>query len=87
MVEKCSLILGELDFMKLQSCLKLRNLFVHILRHTGALLYITNGGEPFSLQKILGHTDMSLTRKYVNMTNMDVKRQHNSFSPLRNVFR
>ncbi|MBI0576759.1 tyrosine-type recombinase/integrase [Neobacillus cucumis] len=59
----------------------------HILRHTGALLYITNGGDPFSLQKILGHTDMSMTRKYVNMTNLDVKRQHNSFSPLRHVFR
>jgi integrase/recombinase XerD len=59
----------------------------HILRHTGALLYITNGGDPFSLQKILGHTDMSMTRKYVNMTNMDIKRQHNSFSPLKNVFR
>jgi integrase/recombinase XerD len=59
----------------------------HILRHTGALLYIQNGGDPFSLQKILGHTDMSMTRKYVNMTNMDVKRQHNSFSPLKNIFR
>lgn len=59
----------------------------HILRHTGALLYIQNGGDPFSLQKILGHTDMSMTRKYVNMTCMDVKRQHNSFSPLKNVFR
>lgn len=59
----------------------------HILRHTGALLYIQNGGDPFSLQKILGHSDMSMTRKYVNMTNLDVKRQHNSFSPLKNVFR
>lgn len=59
----------------------------HILRHTGALLYIQNGGDPFSLQKILGHTDMSMTRKYVNMTNADVKIQHNFFSPLKNVFR
>ncbi|MEH7116954.1 tyrosine-type recombinase/integrase [Neobacillus vireti] len=59
----------------------------HVLRHTGALLYIMNGGDPFSLQKILGHSDMSMTRKYIQMTNMDVKRQHNSFSPLKNVFR
>lgn len=58
----------------------------HILRHTGALLYIMNGGDPFSLQKILGHTDMSMTRKYVNMTDLDMKRQHNAFSPLKNVF-
>jgi integrase/recombinase XerD len=54
----------------------------HSLRHTGALLYIMNDGDPFSLQKILGHTDMSMVRKYIQMTESDVKRQHNTFSPL-----
>jgi integrase/recombinase XerD len=54
----------------------------HTLRHTGALFYIMNGGDPFSLQKILGHSDMSMVRKYVQMTENDVKRQHNTFSPL-----
>jgi integrase/recombinase XerD len=54
----------------------------HTLRHTGALFYIMNGGDPFSLQKILGHSDMSMVRKYVQMTETDVKRQHNTFSPL-----
>lgn len=33
--------------------------------HTGALFYIMNGGDPFSLQKILGHSDMSMIRKYI----------------------
>jgi integrase/recombinase XerD len=37
----------------------------HVLRHTGALLYIMNGGDPFSLQKILGHSDLTMTRKYI----------------------
>jgi len=54
----------------------------HTFRHTGALFYILNGGDPFSLQKILGHTDMSMVRKYIQMTNMDVKRQHNLYSPI-----
>jgi integrase/recombinase XerD len=57
----------------------------HTFRHTGALFYILNGGDPFSLQKILGHSDMSMVRKYIQMTNADVKRQHNAFSPLRNI--
>ncbi|KEO82011.1 tyrosine-type recombinase/integrase [Tumebacillus flagellatus] len=57
----------------------------HTFRHTGALLYILNGGDPFSLQRILGHSDMSMVRKYIQMTNSDVKRQHNSFSPLKNI--
>lgn len=59
----------------------------HTFRHTGALFYILNGGDPFSLQKILGHTDMSMVRKYIQMTNTDVKRQHNNFSPLNAVFK
>lgn len=57
----------------------------HTLRHTGALLYILNGGDPFSLQKILGHTDMQMVRRYIQMTNTDIKRQHNIFSPLKNL--
>jgi integrase/recombinase XerD len=58
----------------------------HTFRHTGALYYILNGGDPFSLQKILGHSDMSMVRKYVQMSDTDVKRQHNTFSPLNNIF-
>ncbi|UOE57286.1 tyrosine-type recombinase/integrase [Cytobacillus oceanisediminis] len=59
----------------------------HTWRHTGALLYILNGGDPFSLQKILGHADMSMVRKYIQMTNQDIKSQHNYFSPLKAVFK
>lgn len=44
-----------------------------------------NGGDPFSLQRILGHSDMSMVRKYIQMTNADVKRPHNTFSPLKNI--
>ncbi|MCQ6276299.1 tyrosine-type recombinase/integrase [Bacillus sp. V3B] len=58
----------------------------HTFRHTGALLYIMNGGDPFSLQKILGHSDMSMTRKYIQMTDIDVKAQHDMFSPLNSIF-
>lgn len=57
----------------------------HTFRHTGALLYILNGGDPFSLQKILGHSDMTMVRKYIQMTSGDVKRQHNLYSPLKNI--
>jgi integrase/recombinase XerD len=45
-----------------------------------------NGGDPFSLQKILGHSDMSMTRKYIQMSNIDVRRQHNAFSPINSIF-
>lgn len=59
----------------------------HTLRHTGALFYIMNGGDPFSLQRILGHSHMNMVRRYVQMTNMDVQNQHSVHSPLNYVFK
>jgi integrase/recombinase XerD len=58
----------------------------HTFRHTGALMYIMNGGDPFSLQKILGHSHMNMVRRYIQMTDMDVKAQHDLFSPLNSIF-
>ena len=43
--------------------------------------YIENGGDPFSLQRILGHTDQTTTSKYVNMARSNVKAQHSKYSP------
>lgn len=59
----------------------------HSFRHSGALFYILNGGDPFSLQKILGHTHMNMVRRYIQMTNINVQTQHNAFSPLNHVFK
>jgi integrase/recombinase XerD len=59
----------------------------HTFRHTGALFYIMNGGDPFSLQKILGHSHMNMVRRYVQMTDMDVQNKHATHSPLNYVFK
>ncbi|WP_257958693.1 tyrosine-type recombinase/integrase [Bacillus sp. V3-13] len=61
------------------------NIHPHKLRHTGALLYVMAGGDPFSLQKILGHNDISMTRRYIQMANANVKDKHERFSPLNNI--
>lgn len=52
------------------------------LRHAFALLYLRNGGHAFGLQKTLGHTDMSMTRRYVNLTGQDLQESHRMASPL-----
>ena len=43
--------------------------------------YIENGGDPFSLQRILGHTKEKTTLEYVNMARTNVKSQHSKYSP------
>ena len=53
----------------------------YIFRHSFALAYIENGGDPFSLQRILGHSSQETTSKYVNMVRTNVKSQHSKYSP------
>jgi len=59
----------------------------HTFRHTFAKIYIQNGGDPFSLQTILGHSTMDMVRKYVNMFGKELDEAHRKFSPLNNLFR
>ena len=54
----------------------------HTLRHTCATQYIRNGGDPFSLQAILGHSTLEMVRNYVNLASRDVYEQHRKFSPM-----
>ncbi|MCM3592486.1 tyrosine-type recombinase/integrase [Brevibacillus composti] len=54
----------------------------HTFRHTFAKFYILNGGDPYSLQKLLGHHDMTMVRRYVQMNDMDIRRQHDKYSPI-----
>ena len=55
---------------------------VHKLRHTFALQYLMAGGDAFSLQKILGHTSMEMTRNYVNMLADHLVEKHRLHSPM-----
>jgi integrase/recombinase XerD len=47
---------------------------VHLFRHTFAKNWITNGGDIFRLQKILGHSSIEMVKEYVEMFSDDLKR-------------
>lgn len=59
----------------------------HALRHTFAKNWVTNGGDVFRLQKLLGHSTLEMTRHYVNLFNADLKKDYEDFSPLDNLAR
>lgn len=40
----------------------------HDLRHTFSTNYMSNGGNVFELQKLLGHTDIKMTMRYAHFT-------------------
>ena len=59
----------------------------HTYRHTFASNYIKNGGDPFTLQQILGHTTMAMTSVYVYMNKTDLRHVHARFSPLKSLLK
>lgn len=54
----------------------------HTLRHTFAVNYIRNGGDVFRLQRILGHSSLEMTRRYVNLQTSDLQAVHSRLSLL-----
>ena len=59
----------------------------HTFRHTFAKNFLLNGGDIFSLQKILGHSSLASVRIYLNLFAVDLKKQHQQFSPVDNLIK
>ncbi len=57
------------------------HLHIHLLRHTFATNYLISGGDPFSLQQILGHSTLETTRRYVNQAAVQTMVKERKLSP------
>lgn len=57
--------------------------YAHRFRHTFAVMYLRNGGDAYSLQFLLGHSSMDVTRQYVKLAAVDVAKMYRS--PLDNL--
>ncbi len=55
------------------------------LRHSSATLFLRNGGNAIALQRMMGHTSMEMTERYVHLVEGDIRKQHDQFSPLQNL--
>ncbi len=54
----------------------------HRFRHTFAIEFLRNNGNAFSLQGILGHTTLDMTRRYVQYAEADLAEAHKQASPV-----
>lgn len=57
----------------------------HIFRHTMAKFFLMNGGDIFTLQYLLGHANLEMTRYYVELFSTDIHTQHEKYSPIENL--
>lgn len=52
------------------------------LRHSFATLYLKGGGDLFTLQKQMGHSDLRMTKRYTEIDDGFLQEQHATFSPV-----
>lgn len=58
---------------------------IHAFRHSFAKRWVLAGGDIFRLQRILGHSDITVTKEYVNMFAPDLQMDFEKFNPLDNL--
>lgn len=72
-------------FARLKANTGIQRLHPHLLRHTFATRFIENGGDVFTLQQLLGHTTLEMSKRYTHLSNAKIVEKYRVFSPMDNM--
>lgn len=78
-LSKCQV---EKRWQRAQLIAGLKPLPFHGLRHGFARMWLLRGGDAFSLQMLLGHSNAETTRRYVTLWASDLRKMHAERSPV-----
>jgi integrase len=78
--------LGDLrkPFARVCAAAKIDDLRIHDLRHSFATLAVMSGASLYDIQKLLGHSDISMTQRYAHMVDDNLKRATDNVSDVIN---
>lgn len=76
----------ESNFTKYGERIGNKEIHPHMLRNNFAKRFLMNGGDIFTLSKILGHSSVEVTEKcYLDLQTEDLRMQYQKHSPLMNL--
>jgi len=58
---------------------------LHSFRRAFALLSLRNGANVYALQRLMGHADLTILRRYLAQTEQDLQRAHEESGPVDNL--
>lgn len=84
----------RLGYEGLRQMLRRRSLLVgepaptlHSFRRFFALTFLRNGGDIFTLQRLMGHSDLQVMQRYLKQIDDDLERGHRQFGPVDRLWR